>query len=111
MGFSFAIQMLLRIGPYIGMAALAGWIYWQGYDSAQRKAALNDAKQTIEVLQENTRRNSAAAYTAQQAAQARAKTAKELSLKVDAYEDELKARGNSGCILDDADVGRLQQLK
>jgi hypothetical protein len=111
MGFNLALSLALRALPYVGMATLAGWIYLQGQWSAERAAELSQARATIDVLEEATRRNALAAEKATQAANRRALNERILQNKVDDYEDELKARGSAGCVLNDDDVGRLRQFK
>jgi hypothetical protein len=116
MGFSAALSLAIRALPYARYALIAGLalgIYLQGRGSAQREAALANAKATIEVLQENTRRSQQAAFGAAQAAKARAVKEQDLQKKVDDYEDALKARGTAECLLDDDydDAGRLREFK
>jgi hypothetical protein len=111
MGFNLALSLALRALPYAGMAALAGWIYLQGQWSAQRAAELSTARATIAVLEETTRRNALAAEQATQAANRRALNERILQNKVDDYEEELKARANAGCLLDDNDIRRLQPFQ
>jgi hypothetical protein len=114
MGFNLALSLALRALPYaryVLIAGLALGVYFQGRGSAQREAALADAKATIEVLQEATRRNALAAEQATQAANRRALNERNLQNKVDDYEDALKARADAGCLLNDDDVGRLHEFK
>lgn len=118
MGFDLVLSLLLRLAPkilpYVGMAALAGWIFLQGQHSAERKAELASARATIVVLEETSRRNALAAEMATQAANRRAVNERDLQDKVEAYETELKTRnqnqGPSGCLLDDVDIKRLREF-
>ncbi len=111
MGSSLALSLVLRLAPYLGIAAALGWVYLQGQWAAEDKARLADAKATIQVLQEQTRRNALAAEAATQAANRRALNERELQNRIENYEDALRDRGGPGCLLDDADVNSLRDIK
>jgi hypothetical protein len=110
MGSSLVMSLVWRLVPYLGLLAAAGWIYLQGQWSAQNKAELATAKATIIVLEETTRRNALAAEAATQAANRRALNERLLQNRIENYEDALKARSSTGCLLDDDDARRLHEL-
>lgn len=98
-----------RLGMVV-IAALAAYLY--GYNVAANSARVKDLRAEVASLRADLKLSQEAAATAEAEAEGLRLLRKTQTELLDAYSEELAARGEDGaCRLDERDVGRLRDLR